>query len=503
MKNGFVALIGAGPGDKGLLTLKGAELLAKAEVVVYDRLVSEDILKLIPSNALKVNVGKENKYHPVKQDEINEILLQKALEGYFVVRLKGGDPFVFGRGGEELELLIKNKVQFEVVPGITSAIAALCYAGIPATHRDFCSSLHIITGHAKAGGELTIPFKALTELHGTLVFLMGISSLPYIMNGLMEAGIKKNTPAGIIENGTRSNQRKLIATVETLEHKAREEQIQSPAIIVVGEVCTLSDSFDWFMNKPLFGKKVLVTRPKAVLGTIAQKLYNLGAEPIEYPCIEVVPLPNNDRLYDVCNNLKKYGWILFTSKNGVDIFFEYLNSKRLDARALAKVKIAVVGSQTGKALEERGVFSDYTPEIFDGEHLAKGVVPLIEQNEKVLICDATMASDDIVSVFEEKNINYDRVHLYDTLYISENSEMVKELINKGELKYVTFTSASTVEGFVKSIGNVNFDGLTAICIGSQTEKAAKNYNINTIVSEEATIDSMINKILEVSTNDNK
>ena len=255
MNKGFVALIGAGPGDKGLLTVKAVELLAKAEVVVYDRLVSEDILKLIPSNAQKINVGKENKCHPVKQDEINEILLRKALEGYFVVRLKGGDPFVFGRGGEEIELLIENNVQFEVVPGITSAIAALCYAGIPATHRDYSSSFHIITGHAKAGGELTIPFKALAELKGTLVFLMGISALSYIMDGLMEAGFKKNTPAAIVENGTRLNQRKLIATVETLEQQAREQQIKSPAIIVVGEVCKLSNSFDWFMNKPLFGKK--------------------------------------------------------------------------------------------------------------------------------------------------------------------------------------------------------------------------------------------------------
>ncbi|HEY5585642.1 MAG TPA: uroporphyrinogen-III C-methyltransferase [Ruminiclostridium sp.] len=503
MKKGFVALIGAGPGDKGLLTVKGAEFLSRAEVVVYDKLVSEDILKLIPLQAQRINVGKENRFHPVKQSEINEILLQKALEGYFVVRLKGGDPFVFGRGGEELELLVKNNVNFEVVPGITSAVAALCYAGIPATHRDYCSSFHIITGHAKSGGELAIPFKALVELKGTMVFLMGVSSLPYIMNGLMEAGIKKNTPAAMVENGTRSNQRKLIATIETLEQKAKQQQIQSPAIIVVGEVCTLSNSFDWFMKKPLFGKKVLVTRPKATMGTITQKLYSLGAEPIEYPCIEINPIPNNEKFYHACDHLDEYGWILFTSRNGVDIFFEYLNSKRLDARALANVKIAVVGSQTQKSLEGRGIFSDFTPEIFDGEHLAQGVAVLIKENEKVLVCDAAIASEDIVNVFKEKTIEFDRVHLYDTLYINENSEMVKELINKGEVKYVTFTSASTVEGFVKSLGDINTEGLTAVCIGSQTAEIARKYNINHVVSEEATIDSMIEKLMEVSVNDDK
>ncbi|QNU66147.1 uroporphyrinogen-III C-methyltransferase [Ruminiclostridium herbifermentans] len=498
MKKGFVALIGAGPGDKGLLTVKAAEMLAKAEVVVYDRLVSDDILKLIPPNAQKINVGKENKHHPVKQEEINEILLQKALEGYFVIRLKGGDPFVFGRGGEELELLIENNVQYEVVPGITSAIAAPCYAGIPATHRDYCSSFHIITGHAKAGGELAIPFRALAELKGTLVFLMGISSLQYIMDGLMEAGFNKNTPAAIVENGTRQNQRKLIATVGTLEQQAKDKQIKSPAVIVVGEVCKLSNSFDWFMNKPLFGKKVLVTRPKAALGTIAQKLYEQGAETIEYPCIEVISIQNNESFYNACKHLNEYGWILFTSKNGVDIFFDYLKSKRLDARAIANVKIAAVGRQTEKALEERGIFCDFTPEIFDGEHLAKGIAKLLKKNEKVLICDGLKASDDIVNVFNENNIEFDRVHLYDTLYTSENNEMVKELIYKGELKYVTFTSASTVEGFVKSMGDIDTHSLTAICIGNQTAKAAKRYNINYVVSDEATIESMIDKLVEVS-----
>jgi uroporphyrinogen III methyltransferase/synthase len=288
-----------------------------------------------------------------------------------------------------------------------------------------------------------------------------------------------------------------------LEQKAEEQQIQSPAVIVVGEVCTLANSFDWFMKKPMFGKKVLVTRPKAALGTITQKLYSIGAEPIEYPCIEVLPIQNNERFYNVCEHLEEYGWILFTSKNGVNIFFEYLNSKRLDARAIAKVKIGAVGSQTEKALEERGIFPDFTPDIYDGEHLGQGVAALVKRNEKILICDAAIAGNEVVNALEEKSIEVDRVPLYDTQYTSENSEMVKELINRGELKYVTFTSASTVEGFVKSIGDTSTDGLIAICIGKQSAKAAKKYNINYVVSEEATIDSIIKKLLEVSINDDK
>lgn len=501
MKKGFVALVGAGPGDKGLLTLKGAELLSQAEVVVYDRLVSEDIIKLIPPDAEIIDVGKENKNHPVKQEKINEILLEKAQDGKLVVRLKGGDPFIFGRGGEELELLEENNISFEVVPGITSAVAALCYAGIPATHRDFCSSFHIITGHARAGGELSIPFKELIVFNGTLVFIMGLSSLPYLMNGLMEAGMSPDMPAAMVENGTRPNQRKLIATVGTLQKMAEEMEIKSPAIIAVGEVCTLSEKFDWFMNKPLFGKKVLVTRPKASSGTLVQKLYRLGAEPIEYPCIEVIPIKENKKLHTACEKLKKYSWILFTSKNGVDIFFEYLNLKGLDARALANVKIGTVGSQTVQALSQVGLLSDFTPEIFDSKHLAEGVAELIKDNETVLICDAAIAGDDMIDVFASRNIDFDRVPLYDTLYISENSEEVKGLISGRELEYVTFTSASTVEGFVKSIGSTALNNLTAVCIGHQTSNAAQKYGIKNAISEQASIDSVIDKLLEVAAND--
>lgn len=501
MKQGFVALIGAGPGDKGLLTIKGAGLLSKAEVVVYDRLVSEDILKLIPAGAEKIDVGKESSHHPVKQEGINELLLKKALEGKCVIRLKGGDPFVFGRGGEELELLVKNNIPFEVVPGITSAVAALAYAGIPATHRDFCSSIHIITGHARTGKELTIPFKAITELKGTLVFLMGVSSLGYIMKGLLEAGMESATPAAVIENGTRTNQRKIMATVATLEQKAMEYEIKSPAVIAVGQVCTLSDSFDWFMKKPLFGKKVLVTRPKAAHGILSEKLYGLGAEPIDYPCIEVVPIQNNTPFYKACENLGRYSWILFTSRNGVDIFFDYLNTKGLDARVLAGIRIAVVGSQTAQALKERGIFSDYIPEIFDGEHLAQGVAQLADKEKKILICDAALADEHMADIFNSRKVPFDRVSLYDTHYVNEGAGHVKELIAGGRLKYVTFTSASTVEGFALSMGNADLSGITGICIGHQTAKTAAKHNIKHVISNMATVDSIIDKLLEVVRND--
>lgn len=246
MRKGKVVLLGAGPGDKGLMTLKGAEILKKAEVVVFDRLVSQDILDMAPASALKINVGKETGHHHIEQTAINQILLDNALAGRFVVRLKGGDPFVFGRGAEELELLRDNGVEFEVVPGITSSLSALAYAGIPATHRDYASSVHIVTAHMKEDGGLNVNFDGLAALDGTIVFLMGVSTARLIEKGLLDAGMDKNTPVAVIENGTRENQRKIITDLSRLSSKMEENNIRPPAIIAVGRVCGLSDKFDWF-----------------------------------------------------------------------------------------------------------------------------------------------------------------------------------------------------------------------------------------------------------------
>ena len=248
---GKVTLIGAGPGDVGLLTLKGREALKHAEVVIYDRLVGDDVLKLIPKNAEKIDAGKESANHTIPQERINEILLEKALEGKNTIRLKGGDCFLFGRGGEELELLAKNDIDFEVIPGITSALAVPAYAGIPITHRDFVSSVHIITGHQKKNEPVKIDFDNCVSCKGTLVFLMGVSNMKLIMDGLMEHGMSKDMPSAVIEQGTRPRQRKVIATVGTIVDECKKQNIKSPAIIVVGEVCILSNQFDWFSKLPL------------------------------------------------------------------------------------------------------------------------------------------------------------------------------------------------------------------------------------------------------------
>jgi len=497
MKKGFVVLVGAGPGDRGLLTLKGMEYIKKAEVVVYDRLVSDDILELIPDNAKKIDVGKESGRHPVPQEEINRILVDEALAGKLVIRLKGGDPFVFGRGGEELELLELNGIPFEVVPGITSAISAPAFAGIPITHRDYCSSFHVITGHQKKGEELSVNFKALVQSGGTLVFLMGISSLRQILDGLLAEGMDKHMPAAIIENGTRAGQRKILGTIENLYEKAVEKSVKSPAVIVVGKVCGLSDRFDWFSKRELMGVKIIVTRPKDSVGTLTAKLKELGADVIEYPCIEIKEIENNSRLERVVSNIKEYSWIVFTSKNGVNILFEYLNRQNKNIRILAGQKFAAIGSQTAETLAGYGIIADYIPEIFDGKHLAEGLCKIAGADEKILLLRALKGSAEITAVLKENERAFEDVPVYDTLYVNKGSRDIEALINGNPGIYVTFTSASTVEGFVGSIQGIDLGKITGICIGSQTSKAAEKYGIKHYISDEATIDSMISKITEV------
>lgn len=492
---GFVSLVGAGPGDRGLLTIKGKERIESSEVVIYDRLVSPEVMSLVPQNAVKINVGKKRSHHPVPQEEINRIILENAQSGKRVVRLKGGDSFLFGRGAEELELLIENEVPYEVVPGITSAIAVPTYAGIPVTHRNLTSSLHIITGHAKAGKKVDINYKALVEHKGTLVFLMGLTALCELMDGLIEAGIDPNMPAATIEKGTTSFQRKVVATVSTIYKKVREADIESPAITIVGDVAGLSQNMDWFTIKPLINKTILVTRPKEKAGQLSDKLREQGAKVVEFPCIETVILPENEDFVDAMYDMKNYAYIVFTSPNGVENFFKKLSDNKLDIRTLYGVKIAAVGQQTKKLLEERGLVVDYMPDVYESAHLAQGLVKDILPNEKVMLIRGKLATDILPSVLRENNIAYLEVQVYDTIYKNPMEDFIEEDMKK--IDYAVFSSASTVEGFTKALP-MDFSSIHAICIGNVTAEKAKSYGMKVEVAEKATIDSLIEKVIEVA-----
>ena len=479
---GKVTLVGAGPGDPGLLTRKGLEALENAQVVVYDRLVSPAILALMPEGAEQINVGKQAARHPVPQDQINRILLDKAMAGKNVVRLKGGDPFLFGRGGEELELLAAHGVPFEEVPGITSAIAAPAYGGIPVTHRDCCSSLHIVTGHQRAGKELDIDFEALVRTTGTLVFLMGVSALPQICRGLLDAGMEPATPAAVVEKGTTPAQRRINATLEGLPQAAEQAGVVSPAVIVVGKVCALAEDFDWFDRLPLKGKTVVVTRPKERAGTLAARLRALGAEVWEYPCIATVPLNPNPDLDDAMARLNEYEWLALTSPAGAEVLWAWLENHGKDARALGGVKLAAIGPGTAKALAAHGLRADYTPEVYDAAHLGEG----LPAAGRVLILRAEAGSPALTEGLAGRNIAFDDVATYRTAYENPHCQALRQAVEGTDGLLVTFTSASTVKGFVASVGeDTDFSRMVGLCIGAQTAGEAQKHGIPVKIAKAA------------------
>lgn len=492
MKTGQVILVGAGPGDPGLLTVKGRQAILSADVVVYDRLVSQPILDLIPQNAERINVGKAAAHHLVPQEEINQILLKKAQEGKKVVRLKGGDPFLFGRGGEELELLCRHGVPFEEIPGITSAIAVPAYGGIPVTHRDFCSSVHIITGHRRAGEKLEIAFDALVQTKGTLVFLMGVSAVQEICRGLLDAGMDADMPAAIIEKGTTPGQRTVLATVATLPETCQKEQVESPAIIVVGKVCSLSHRFDWFDSLPLKGKEIIVTRPQNRAEGLSERLRQLGARVTEFPCIETVPIQPCTRMRDAVKNIDAYGWLAFTSPAGVSVLMDMLEAQGQDVRALGRIKIAVIGPGTARELKKYGLHADLMPQVYDGVHLGKALCRE-KPTGKVLILRSQQSSRALTAELDSGSIFYDDISSYETRCLCPDPEQIRPLL---ESAVVTFTSASTVKGFLAAVGETDLSGITAACIGRQTEAEARKYDLHTITAAEATVDALVQRIVE-------
>ncbi|NCC44634.1 MAG: uroporphyrinogen-III C-methyltransferase [Clostridia bacterium] len=495
---GKVWLVGAGPGDVGLFTIKGEQVLKQAEVVVYDSLVGDGVLALVPKSARLINVGKRAGHHTMKQEMINQVLLDEAKKGFRVVRLKGGDPFLFGRGGEELELLSENDIPYEVVPGVTSSIAVPAYNGIPVTHRDYCSSVHIITGHKKAGQEYNIDFEALVRTGGTLVFLMGVTALSDICSNLMKAGMNPDMPAAILQQGTTAGQKRIVATVSTLKEEVEKQGIETPAIIVVGGVCEVADKFAWYEKLPLFGCKVLVTRPKELISVMAKKLRTYGAEVLELPSIGVKAVEDKKRIHECLEKLESYQWIAFTSPSGVRIFFELLMEKGKDIRALGKVKLAAIGQDTKKALAEYGLYPDLMPQIYDGEALGRKMAQECEENARILIPRAAIGNKEILQELgKRKDLMVDDVATYDTYY--ESQELIDEVgeFEKGSIDYAVFTSASTVKGFVNAVPGLDYTKVKAACIGKQTQAAAAAYGMETYVAKEASIDSLVELVIQL------
>ena len=497
MAAGKVWLVGAGPGDIGLFTLKGEAVLQQADVVVYDSLVGEGVLARIPEHARLINVGKRASHHTMVQEDINKVLLEEAQKGNKVVRLKGGDPFLFGRGGEELELLSENGISYEIVPGVTSPISVPAYNGIPVTHRDFCSSLHIITGHKRAGQTYDIDFRALTQTKGTLVFLMGIAALEDICKGLLNGGMDPDMPAAVLQKGTTAGQKRVVATVSTLNAEVDRQGIETPAIIVVGKVCSLADRFAWYEKLPLAGWKVLVTRPRQHISKTADLLRKKGAEVLELPSICTVPVEDNSRLYEAFEKLAAYQWIIFTSPVGVEIFFDEMDRKEMDVRSLGQAKIAVIGEGTKKKLKEHHLLADFVPSVYDGETLGTELAKELQGDEKILIPRAEAGNKKLTELLEQTGAKVDDIATYTTCY--EKSRLIdeKKEFETGSVGCVVFTSASTVKGFVEGTPGLDYTSVKAACIGKQTKAAADAYGMQTRMAKKATIESLIELVEEM------
>ena len=489
-----VWLVGAGPGDPELLTLKGRRVLEEADVVVHDRLIGGDVLDYVSPGAELIDVGKSGCRHPIPQNEIEKILIEKAREGKKVARLKGGDPFMFGRGGEEMAALTKEGIACEVVPGVTSAIAVPAYAGIPATHRDYSSSLHVITAHKRE--DALIDYEILARLKGTLVFLMGASRLAEISERLISAGMDAKTPAAVIENGTTSSQRQIIDTLDNLPKRAEALDIKAPAVIVIGQVAALGE----FLNRracdrhvclPLTGKRVVVPnvtkktretrKERGSGGRLAALLRSRGAEVIE------ITVSRTEAIDARLPPLSVYSWIVFTSAAGVEKFFERLKTDSRDVREIGRAKIAAVGPTTREAVEAHGLRVDLVPPVYDGTALGEALCPVADG--RLLLLRAENGAPELAQILRNKGMSFDEVLIYRT---------VPAEINTRELEgvdVVAFTCASSVRNFASTRYGIR---VKAACIGEQTAKAAREAGYETYTAKKATLEDLADIVEEVA-----
>lgn len=497
---GKVWLTGAGPGAGELLTVKARRLLEECDCIVCDRLVGEEILSLIPPGRELIHVGKAAGSHSIPQEEINRILICEAKRGKKVLRLKGGDPFLFGRGGEEAEALQKEGIAFEVVPGISSAFAVPAYNGIPVTHRDFVSGVHIFTGHLKSTqdaekGIREIPYKALVQAGGTLVFLMGVQALEKMMNGLCLAGINKNMPAAVLQQGTTAGQKKIVATVATLAQKAKEESIKAPSIIVVGEVCNLEAQLNWYEKLPLAGKKILVTRPRERGFRLQEELQALGAEVLSVPVIETLPLGEGADLLAAETELKRlktYQVLVFTSPYGVECFFSLLLEQGMDVREVAHMQFAVIGQGTADALKTKGIRADYMPKHYDSISLGRLLAGQLAPGTKVLLARSALGTQELLQELSENpGLSWRDLPIYTTRFMMENAPLLQSFMEDKTVTHVVFTSSSSVDGFCRMLGGCSRTDIHAVCIGERTRQAAAKAGMHTSAAQNATIDELI------------
>lgn len=501
MKTGIVYLVGAGPGDPGLITVKGLKCIKKGDVIIYDYLVNISLINNVRKDAELLYVGKQGAAHTLEQSEINQLIVDKAKEGKMIVRLKGGDPYVFGRGGEEAIFLLENDIPFEVVPGITAAIASPAYAGIPVTFRRYTSTFGLITGHedpTKPGSD--VDWAKISTGVGTLTFYMGVKNLPYIVKQLMDNGRAKDTPVAVIRWGTRSKQETVVGTLETIVENAK--AIKAPAITIVGEVVKLRDQLNWFEKKELFGKTIVVTRSRAQASEFSEKLIDLGAEVLEFPTIDIAEPDDFKPLDDQINNLDSIDWIIFTSVNGVDAFFDRICNLGKDIRELKGVKICAIGPATAQRVRDVRLKVDCQPPKYVAESIVDELKKMSEiKGKRFLMPRADIARSFLPKALIELGAEISDVVAYKTVMAEPRDLNIVDKLKNGEINIVTFTSSSTARNFVEIIGKENVPLINKdtkfASIGTITTDTAKELGLDiTIEAEQFTIPGLVDAIVK-------
>ena len=499
--NGMVYLIGAGPGDPGLITVKAAECIKKADVVVYDYLASPRLLNYAGEGAEIIYVGKKGGDHTMTQDRINDILADKGSAGLTVARLKGGDPFIFGRGGEEAEVLIDRGVPFEIVPGVTSAVAAPAYAGIPLTHREHTSSVSLITGHEDpTKTDTSIKWDTLAQSGSTLVFLMGVKNLPRITERLTANGKSPLTPVALVRWGTTPRQVTVTGTLADIVEKVEKAGLKPPAVIVVGEVVSLREKMKWFDNRPLLGKRIVVTRARAQASDLVQTLTELGAECLEFPTIKVVPPRDITPLTRAIEDINGFDWLVFTSVNGVRFFFDHLFEIKKDVRILGHLKFACIGPATMDELFKYGIVSDILPETYRAESVIEAFKDQSIQGKNILLPRASKARTILPRELDRMGARVSEIFAYETVQVDDQKEALTTALEKGDIDMVTFTSSSTVTNFMNLVNPENsrrlLGNIAVACIGPITRKSAEDLGLGVQVSSPTfTIQGLVESIL--------
>jgi len=501
---GKVYLIGAGPGDPGLITVKGLECIKQADVLIYDYLASPTLLNYAPKDAEIIYVGKKGGDHTLSQDKINSLIVDKADKGFIVTRLKGGDPFIFGRGGEEAEALIEKGIAFEVVPGVTSAIAAPAYAGIPLTHRKFTATVAFVTGHEDpTKKESNINWSALAKGIGTIVFLMGVKNLPQITTQLINCGMPSDTPVALVRWGTTPKQFSITGTLENINDRVKNIGLKPPAIIVVGNVVKLRKKMNWFENRPLMGKRIVVTRAREQASDLVKLLSDLGAECLECPTIKVAPPDDWTFLDAAIDNISSYDWLVFTSVNGVNYFFKRLFAQGKDVRALSKLNTAVIGPATEKRLFNFGLKSDIVPKSYRAESIIEAFSDKDINGKKILLPRAKEARPILPVELTRMGAFVDEVTSYYTKEVPDSADLLLKRLKEGTIDLITFTSSSTVKNFKAILPDNIFDSqmknITIACIGPITADTAKSLGFDVhIIAKSFTIPGLCEAILDYS-----